>query len=427
MWLPAYRTLNFLSRPLVDMWLRLRRNHGKEDPARYHERLGHASIPRPKGRLVWIHAASVGESLSILPLIERLLARNPALTLLLTTGTVSSAQLMATRLPERAFHQYVPIDRAVCVRRFLAHWKPDAAWFVESELWPNLLLLTHRTCAPMALINARMSERSLARWRKMPSLARQMLACFSLILPQTEADLARFRELGAKRLSYLGNLKTDAPPLPVDAAQSVALQAMIHGRPVWLAASTHPGEEEAIARTHLALKAQHPGLLTILAPRHAERGPELTALFITLGATSVRRSLGETPHADTDLYIADSFGELGLFYHACPFAFIGGSLIPHGGQNPLEAIRLQCAALTGPHTHNFLEIYRDLEQEGGILRVGDEPGLRDAVDRLLREPERIRTLCSTAEHWLSRKGQVMDRMLEALQEVLPQPPASPPP
>jgi 3-deoxy-D-manno-octulosonic-acid transferase len=383
--LPIYRLITTLGAPAIHLYLRKRLAEGKEDAERFPERLGRASRPRPAGPLVWLHAASVGESLSVLPLIERLLSEHPTLSLLMTTGTVSSAQMMAERLPPRALHQYVPVDRIGFVRRFLDHWRPDLALWTESEFWPNLVSETHRRGIPMVLVNGRVSPRSFAGWQKARGLIAELLANFSLCLGQTEEDAARLRHLGAPSALSLGNIKFAVPPLPVDAAEHERLTRLLAERPRWLAASTHSGEEDIIGRAHRVVAARHPGLLTIIVPRHPERGAEIAALLGSQRLAVARRSLGEAPSASTDIYVADTMGELGLFYRLTEIAFLGKSLVPLGGQNPLEALRLGTAVLHGPHMANFDQITHDMAAHGCAIEVPDEAALAAAVGALLTD------------------------------------------
>ncbi|MCH7555003.1 MAG: 3-deoxy-D-manno-octulosonic acid transferase, partial [Proteobacteria bacterium] len=307
-----YRALTVLATPLIAVYLGYRRRAGKEDPERFPERLGVAGAERPEGMLVWVHGASVGEALAALPLIERILKSRPALHVLLTTGTVTSARLMAERLPARARHQFSPIDRPDAVAGFLDHWRPDLAVWSESEFWPNLLTETQARGVPMILVNGRMSDRSYRRWKLMRGVIRRLLGGFALCLAQSEADAKRLRDLGAKEVRAVGNLKSAASPLPVDQAALDDLRNAIMARPRWLAASTHAGEETIVAASHRALAADHPGLLTIIAPRHPERGPTIAAGLREIGLTVAMRSAGDPIDRYVDIYIADTLGELGL-------------------------------------------------------------------------------------------------------------------
>ena len=414
MLLKVYRLLTYVLSPVIDVYLRWRQSDGKEDPERFRERLGYASFSRPQGSLVWIHAASVGESVSVLPLIQKLLDQYVEVKVLLTTGTVSSARLMESRLPERAFHQYVPVDRIFSVHRFLKHWKPDLAVWVESELWPNLIVETNALDCPMILLNARMSERSFVKWRRLHVLVRQLLGCFSLIFPQSEQDVWRFKMLGARNVMFLGNIKYDAPPLPVDSKEMGALVAMMGDRPVWLAASTHPGEEEMVAEVHKLLSDKYTDLLTILVPRHDTRGKDVAELLKGQELKAVRRSQGEAVDEDTDVYVADTIGELGLFYRLSNIVFIGGSLVDHGGQNPLEAARLNCAIVCGPYMGNFSEVCREFIAKEAMVTVENTAALAETLDELLSNHEKQEAYSEAAKGVMEEQKSVIDSVLGTL-------------
>ncbi|MGH7069503.1 MAG: 3-deoxy-D-manno-octulosonic acid transferase [Acetobacteraceae bacterium] len=315
-----------LAAPALRLWLRRRLKGAKERPGRLAERRGMDPTPRPEGRLIWLHAASVGETVSVLPLVASLGRKDPDLNFLVTTGTVTSAALLQERLPGlelgfRARHRFVPLDVPVWVRRFLEHWRPDAAAFVESELWPNLIAATAHRGIPLALVNARLSAASYRRWRMLaPGLARRMLTSFSLIAARSGEDSERLSALGAGRIETPGDLKRAAPPLPVDEAERTRLSAVLDNRPRWLAASTHPGEDEVAAAVHRRLSGEFPGLVTIIAPRHPEQGEQIAAKLADLKPK--RRALREGPPAG-GVWIADTLGELGLFFRLAPVAFIG--------------------------------------------------------------------------------------------------------
>lgn len=419
MMLALYRSLTTLSGPLADLYLRHRLERGKEDRERFGERLGHPGRSRPEGPLVWAHGSSVGESLSLLPLIERLLEGDPGLHVLVTTGTVTSARLMAERLPARAFHQYVPIDREAAVARFLDHWRPQLALWVESDLWPNLVLGTQRRALPMVLLQGRMSARSFARWRLAPGLIRPMLAGFELCLAQSQDQVERFERLGAANVKCLGNLKQAAPPLAAEPGELETLTAALGARPRWLAASTHAGEEAAAGRVHKRLAERWPGLLTLVAPRHPSRGDEVAAALEASGLSTARRSLGQVPTPEVEVYVADTLGELGLLYRLAPVAFVGGSLIPHGGQNPIEPARLGCAVLFGPNMENFSEAVERLVAAGGGEQVADEAALGVAVSALIAEPELRARRGAAAREVAGAGGGVLDAVLKELEPLLP--------
>ena len=388
--------------PLLPFYLRRRVAKGKEIAERLAERQGHGAA-RPPGRLIWCHAASNGETLSLLPLLEALARQDPALSFLVTTGTVTSARLLEQRLsPElapRTQHRFLPLDVPRWVARFLEGWRPDLAVIVESELWPNMLAEADRQGVPMALINARMSARSARSWGWVPGFARALLGRFALILAQTEADTARFATLAGRPVPCWGNLKYAAPPLPADPAELARLTLTWEGRPVWLAASTHPGEDEIILAAHRLLAPDQPGLLTVIVPRHPQRGPDIAALAGDLSVA--RRGAGQEAGPGVAVYVADTLGELGLFYRLARVALIGGSLVPHGGQNPLEAARLGCPIITGPHHFNFGEIITRLSAAHALVKTPDGPGAAQAlagnIAHLLSDPKAGQAIAGAAE------------------------------
>jgi 3-deoxy-D-manno-octulosonic-acid transferase len=388
MLLELYRGATALGGPLIEAQLRRRAARGKEDSLRWQERLGAASLARPDGPLLWLHAASVGESRSLLPLIEALLAQRASLQVLVTTGTVTSAALMAGQLPARARHQFAPVDRPQAWRAFFAHWRPQLGVLVESELWPNLILEARAHDLPLALVNGRMSERSFRRWARLPASAAQLCGGFALCLAQSEPDRARFAALGARQAITAGNLKYAAPPLPAAPEALGGLVATIGRRPVWLAASTHQGEETLVLEAHRRLDGRLPGLLTMIAPRAPGRGDALAADITRRGLRVAQRSRDEPLDGACAIYLADTLGELGLFYRLASIALVGGSLVPHGGQNPLEPARLGCPTLLGPHTHNFAEIAARLVQTGAAQPVADGADLVTALSALLERRER---------------------------------------
>lgn len=416
--LSLYRLATELGAPLISFYLRVRKANGKEDATRFEERLGRASRERPVGPLVWAHAASVGESLSLLPLIGRLVSDRPSLEVLVTTGTVTSARLMAERLPEGSFHQYVPVDRLPYVRRFLDHWRPDLVLWAESEFWPNLITETVTRNTPMILINGRISPRSFAGWQRFSSLIKRLLGGFRLCLGQTEADAERLRRLGAPTVRCVGDLKFAGLPLPVDEEELARFKEALGGRPVWLASSTHSGEEEIAATVHRQLKAKHPGLLSVIAPRHPDRGPEIAAQLRAQGLVVSQRSAGDAIGPETDVYLADTMGELGLFYRLVGIVFIGKSLVPLGGQNPLEAARLDCAIVHGPHMMNFEDITRRLKASDAAAEVADEKELEAAVARLLDDGNQRDKMAGAAEAFAAAEAGVLDAVLDELEGFL---------
>jgi 3-deoxy-D-manno-octulosonic-acid transferase len=415
-----YRGLTSAAAPLIRYYIRQRCAAGKEDAERLDERFGLASRPRPAGRLAWVHCASVGEAVSVLALIDRLLAGRPDLSVLVTTGTVTSAKLLAQRLPARAFHQYVPVDRAEWARRFVAHWRPDLALWVESELWPNLIGALAEAQVPLALINGRMSDASFQRWRRVPFMIRPLLQSFALCLGQDEAQTARFAALGAPAARTVGNLKFAAAPLPADDVALAALRQAVAGRPAWITASTHPGEDELVAEAHRRLAPAHPGLLTVIVPRHPNRGPAVAAALAGQGLAVARRGAGEAP-GRAAVYVADTLGELGLFYRLAPIAFVGGSLVPHGGHNPLEPAALGAAVLAGPHTHNFAAVTEEMRAAGGLIAVADAAALAHAAGRLLGEPSWRAEVAAAGQRVARARAHVLDAVLAEIAPWLDDP------
>ena len=407
-----------LAEPLAPWLLGRRAGRGKEDSARLGERLGRGGVARPEGPLVWIHAVSVGESLSHLPLVERFRAERPDLNLLVTSTTRTSAELLARRLPGGVIHQYAPVDAPGAVRRFLDHWRPDLGILVESELWPNLLHAARNQGTRLALIGARVSARSAAGWARAPAAAQAMLASFDLIYAQDLETRAWIEARGAHVSGQL-DLKRLADPLPVDKAALAALKHQLGGRHVLLAASTHPGEEALIAQAAWGLE---PEPLLILIPRHPERGAEVAATLAARGLNVARRSLGEPPGAEAQVYVADTLGELGLFYRVADVAVLGGSLSPGlTGHNPLEPARLGLAVIVGPHHEAFAEVYGELLDNKAVLIAGDEGELASGIRSLLANPKLAGAIGGNAEAVAKAGREALDAPWARLQRLLPTP------
>jgi len=416
--LPIYRVATTGVAPLTPLFLYWRSRQGKEDPARLGERLGRASAARPSGRLAWLHGASVGESIALLPLVEKLAARG--FKILLSTGTTTSAAVMASRLPVGSIHQYLPLDIGRYVASFLDHWHPDLALIAESEFWPNLFFEVQQRRIPMALVNARMSARSFRRWLPLASSCSDLMSRVDLCLAQSDADAERFAALGAPHVVVAGNLKYDVPPPPADPATLARLAARIGTRPTWVAASTHPGEEEIALAVHRALLTRFPDLLTIIVPRHARRGAEIAAQAHSRGIAALRRSLDTTPAPLPAVYIADTTGELGLFFRLSRVAFIGKSLVGSGGQNPIEAAKLGCATLHGPHVDNFAEVYKILDDARGAGCVGDGDTLARALSILLADAAKVRKMARAASETMKRLGGATNTIMKAIEPHIAQ-------
>lgn len=393
-----------------------RLKRGKEDRARLPERRGYPAFGRPSAGLAWVHAASVGETIAVLPLIAALRARG--LAVLLTTHTVTSARLAADRLPPGAFHQFIPIDVPAYVRRFLDHWRPDIGIFAESDLWPNLIVEAHQRGIPLVISNARMSDRSYKGWQRARGTISALLSCFDLCLAQSVEDAARYEALGAPRVLATGNLKFDVPPPPADPAKLSALRTSLAGRPVFAAASTHPGEDEQIIEAHQQIARTYPDLITLIAPRHPSRGEAVMALAEAASLPAVQRSRGLLPDKGTAVYVADTIGELGLIYRLAPVVFVGGSLIRHGGQNPIEPAKLRAAILHGPNVGNFAAVYQALARNRAAGTVTDAGSLAVSALRLMGEQTTRYAMIQAAETTVAGFSGALERTLSALDPYL---------
>lgn len=380
---------------------------------RVHERLGNASLPRPNRPVIWFHAASVGESLSVLNLITRMGERLPGHDFLITSGTATSAELIAKRLPPRSAHQFAPLDVTGPVRRFLDHWRPDAAIFVESEIWPIMLA---DTPAPLALVNARLSDRSVAAWRKRAKSAAFLLGQFRVLLAQNQRSMDNLRAMGApaERVKLCGNLKATSAPLPVDMDALTDMQDALGGRMHWVASSTHPGEEEVVLAAHQALLRTRPDLCLVLIPRHPERGDEIVDLARKAGLTLARRSAGDPITDQTRIYLADTLGETGTWYASAPFTFLGGSLREIGGHNPIEPAQAGAAVISGPHVANFSETYDPMVETGGAVLIKTAEELADQVDLWLDDDQALHRARHSARDYVAAQTGALDEIVETL-------------
>lgn len=414
--LRVYRKAMAAATPLAPLLLSRRLKRGKEDPERIGERRGEASLTRPPGALVWVHGASVGELLAVLPLIEQLRALD--LNVLVTSGTVTSASVAQERVPSGVLHQFIPLDTPRFVFSFLDHWRPSLALFVESDLWPNLILSSSKGRVPLVLVNGRMSEQSFKGWRSAPKTAAALLGKFDLCLAQSALDGERFQELGARGVRVTGNLKLDVPAPPADEAKLTALTTAIGQRPAIAAASTHPGEEILIIDAHRRLRQRFPGLLTIIVPRHPERGRGILDFAVAAQMRAMLRSQDALPEPQTDIYIADTMGELGTIYRAAPVVYMGGSLVEHGGQNPIEPVKLGAAIVHGPHVWNFTEIYAALDAARGAAEVEDVDGLTERIGYWLADAAARRAAAEAAQKTVERLGGALKRTMAELEPYL---------
>lgn len=416
-----YKKATQAAKPLLKRILAARLRRGKEDPERIGERYGEASQPRPEGKLAWIHVASVGEAQSMLVLIDALLAANANLKILVTSGTVTSARLMQSRLPERAIHQFSPVDHPDWVRRFLDHWRPDLVLWAESELWPNMLMQISKRNIPAALVNARLSYRSFKRWSKIKPVAEKLLETFHVILTQTEIDADYFKRLGGRSVAVTDNIKYSAAPLPVHDQDAKNLQNSLQDRPHWVYASTHHGEEDLACDAHKELMAQFPNLLTIIVPRHPDRRYDISTVCTAHGLHVKLRGQGkDLPQPSDQIYIADTLGELGLFYKISPIACIGRSFSHDGGggHNPLEAAIWGCAVISGPNIQNLQEIFTDMATAGAVRILKDKADLTQTLAGYFANPSLLKAAQDKALSFSQRKSSVIVTVLRELEPVL---------
>ena len=423
-----YKSLLGLFGSRLEGLLSSRSAKGKEDPNRLNERMGVASLPRPDEPLIWLNAASVGEVLSALALIERLLDERPNLRILVTTGTVTSAEVLVKRLEQgnlaikkartRVFHQFVPLDRQDWIDRFLDHWHPNLVLWMESELWPNMLNSLETRNIPAILVNARMSPRSFQRWKVAKGMAGFMLRKFRRIFTQSEAGAGRLKELGAKDPVFLGNLKFTTEPLPFDPVQLEILRQEIADRPCWVLASSHPGEEEVAFYIHRKLIKDHQDILTIIVPRHPHRADQIVRTANDSHLEVARRSKGECIQLWHDVYLVDTLGELGLFYRLAKTACIGGSLVDFGGHNPIEAAQLGCSILFGPYMENFNGLSQELKEAGAATQVETAEALAQHISNRLKKPELIEDDGKRALAYVAVHVEVLDRIMQELGPIL---------
>ena len=405
-----YTTLSVALTPLIWLYVHYRRLKGLDDQLRYQERFGYPTLSRPMGRVVWFHSASVGETLSLKSFLNQWHKQYPNDYLLITTTTITAANIVKDQFQEVAVHQFIPFDVPTWVNRFLKHWKPDQAFLVESELWPNLIRSCKTCNIPLILLNARLSDRSDGNWKKISVFAASLLNQFKACLAQGTETAERLIALGAKNVKVMPNLKFSAPPLPLNQDDIESFKSAFKGNLIWIAASTHPGEEEIIFEVHRALKSKLPNLITIIAPRHPHRADLLVKKATTQELSFQTLTLARVnPHTSIDGIIIDKIGQLGTFYELSDIVFMGGSLIPHGGQNPIEATHFKKPVLFGPHMHNFREVCHILEQ-AGAQTINDTEHLISILFELFRSPQK-RTQIGAALYGTLMQQQKSQRQL----------------
>lgn len=421
MFIGIYNTLIRTLYPLViRSYIQKRIEIGKEDTKRFNERIGRPLKERPEGKLIWFHGASVGESVSMLPLINKLLETSDDTYVMVTTGTTTSADIMGKRLPERAFHQYIPIDNPAFTKRFVKHWQPDLVLWFESDFWPAMLSTIKKKNIPLVLVNGRISNKSFKRWQQFEFLSKELLSCFTFCLGQSEEDAYRLRVLGAKESACLGNLKFAGLPIPIDENKKNTILSQTADRRIFCISSTHENEEYQLGRHFKELFSKHPETLILIAPRHPNRGPDIKKQIQDLGYTVALRSAKEEISAKTQVYIADTIGELGIWYDISPIVFIGGSLIPHGGQNFMEPSRMHDAVIVGPYMHNFTEAMQRAQKANGIIQAVDAEEVISTVIQLLDNKDLLEAKQSLAYNWATGEAKVLDGIVEKVKGYLNQ-------
>ena len=411
-----YQLLWVVFSPFLALLFLVRLIKGKEDFKRFKERLGYTQRKRPEGRLIWMHGASVGECLSMLPLIQKLLKEDNTLNIMVTSGTVTSANLMQKRLPERAFHHYFPIDFPGFTKRLIRHFKPDAVFWFESEFWPNALYAFKTEHVPLILLNGRISDKSFKRWKKFPFIIKSLLSCFSLTLGQSKENEERLQILGSPLTACVGNIKCASPASPFSKKELNELKQQIGHRPCWCGASTHNNEEEMMADIHLHLKNDFPDLLTICVPRHPNRAEVIEAMFLKKGLRVARRSKGQKITSDTQIYLADTIGEMGLLYQLAPIVFVGGSLIRFGGQNMLEPMYWGKIVFVGPYAFNFRSFMTEGKKQKALREVPNVPALQEQIRYFLMHPKDAQQIGERAHKMAISEMAVLDRLYQLLQE-----------
>lgn len=419
--MPIYRILSVLLFPVLELYLFWRVFKKKENKKRLKERFGHPTQNRPEGEVIWVHAVSVGEANSALTLIEELLEFAPDISVLLTTTTLTSAAIIEEKrgaFNGRLIHQFLPIDSLYLVQDFLDAWSPRAAIFIESEIWPNLVVEARSRGILSFLVNARMSEKSAKRWKFARKIGFDIFDQFAAIFAQSAEDKARFQRLTNQEVLLYGNLKMQAQALPFDAQNLQILRNQIGRRKIFLAASTHETEELVAVEAHKILREKFPDLLTIIVPRHPNRADEIAKNLEELKLNFARRSKKQNIGTATEIYLADSLGELGIFYRLAYAAFIGGSLAQVGGHNPFEAIKVECAVVAGPHVFNFQEIYQNLLKKNGCILVNSAPELAQKIAELLENEKARKSLCLNAAEVIKNEENIAKKIVKKIDDLL---------
>lgn len=419
MFMLLYRIISILLLPFIELYLIWRVIKKKEDKKRLKERLGHSSFARPEGKIIWIHAVSVGEANSALILVDEILKFAPKTSILFTTTTLTSASIIASKISQfngRVIHQFLPVDSYFCVQNFLDFWQMRAGIFFESEIWPNLIFEARKRGISSFLVNGRMSEKSAKKWRLAKFFGFKIFDLFSAIFAQTKGDKERLEKLTKQEILLYGNLKAQAQNLAVNQEELSALKKQIGERKIFVAASTHKGEEEIILQSFVDLKKVFSDLLLVLVLRHPNRADEVKNLL--KNKVFAQRSAKEKITKETEIYLVDTLGELGIFYSLSNFAFIGGSLLEIGGHNPFEAIKLDCAVISGSHVFNFREVYDELKEVEGCRIINSQIELSDVVKQFLNDENLAKETNQNAKKILKDSDNIAEKVVKKIDQVL---------
>ena len=403
--LKIYQLFTIIFSPLIDLYLFIRLLKGKEDKKRFKERLGYTDIKRPDGKIIWFQCASVGESNSALPLIDKIIEKyDEKITVLITTGTITSSALIEKKISGNSniIHQYTPVDKYYVIKRFLKHWKPNALITVESEIWPNMITLAHKNTDKVMIVNAKMSEKSFERWKKFKGMKESVFDSIDICYPQSQDDQYRLINLGIQNTVFLGNLKFDIPKLKVNEQFLNEIKDSIHGRKMLFCASTHDGEEKIISRLYNRLKTNFPDIIFIIALRHAKNSKKTYEYLMSQDLVVKRKSTNEVIDLSTNIYLYDEMGEMGTLFEASEIVLMCGSLLDNiGGHTPVEAAKHMCAILTGPYIKNNRSLFLELEKNNACIIIGGkdnelEENLYNNLYSLMSNEDRVNELKQNA-------------------------------
>ncbi|WP_415320652.1 glycosyltransferase N-terminal domain-containing protein [Candidatus Pelagibacter sp. Uisw_092] len=386
-----YRILSNLVLFLSPIIILIRLLKKKEHPIRFKEKIGFYSKKKIKGKLLWFHGASVGEILSVVPLIEKLEKNKKIRQILITSNTLSSSKILLKLKLKKTVHQFFPIDTNYNTKKFLKYWDPSMAIFIDSEIWPNMIKNVKKRSIPLMLINARITDKSYKRWKIFPLFAKNLFKNFDICLAASLKSKKLLKSLGAKKIEYIGNLKFIQSEKSTDSLNN-NIGKFFFSKKTWCASSTHQAEESMCANVHKKLKIKYKNLVTIIIPRHIDRTNEIIKETKKLGLKIHIHESKTKIDNKTDIYLVNSFGQTKSFFKICKTVFLGGSMIKHGGQNPLEAARYGCQILHGPNIWNFKEIYNLLQAHGCSNTIRNIKELSNGVEKILNNKNNSKSL-----------------------------------